>query len=593
VRRQTWLSLGLVGIVAAVYGGSLHGPWVFDDWASIPHNLTIRHWATALRPPGGGVTVTGRPMLNLSFALNYAFSGDRVEFFHATNVGVHLLAALALFGLVRRLGATDWAAGVIAALWAVHPLQTESVTYTVQRAESLAGLFYLLTAYWFVRGRYGLCIAACSLGMATKETVATAPVFLLFLDRTFMAGSFREAWRLRSRIYGWLAATWLILAGLVAAGANRGGTAGVGLGLHASLIYAANQFPAIVRYVGLSFWPHPLIFDYGTDWGHVSWTTWPCAAAVLGLVGASVLALRRHPIPAFLGISFLLLLAPSSSVVPIATEQMAEHRMYLPLAALIAAAVLLAGRWIKARSGALKSASVRGMPESPEGFRYPQRSGALPSASVRGLLESPEGFRYPQRSGALKSASVRGLPESPEAFRNPQRSGALKSASKIPQWLAASLTAALILSAGTATVLRNRLYQNPIALWRDTVHHRPANASAHLNLGYLLYSAAQYQDAITELDAAVALDPENAKALTNRGRCQLALQRPTAAQADFAAAVRADPAYAEAHNNLGVTLAMAGRPAQARAEFQAALRLHPGYAEAQRNLERLGGPGAP
>jgi hypothetical protein len=87
-----------------------------------------------------------------------------------------------------------------ALLWALHPLQTESVTYIVQRAESLMGLFYLLTLYCFIRGAaeegsrwYIPCVGACLLGMATKEVMVSAPLVVLLYDRTFVAGSFREA----------------------------------------------------------------------------------------------------------------------------------------------------------------------------------------------------------------------------------------------------------------------------------------------------------------------------------------------------------------------------------------------------------------
>src|SRR5208337_2368430 len=103
---------------------------------------------------------------NLSLALNYAVSGFDVRGYHVTNLAIHLAAALLLFGIVRRTATTFQGsrpepttppaatpiALAVALLWAVHPLQTESVTYVVQRAESLMGLFYLLTLYCFLRG---------------------------------------------------------------------------------------------------------------------------------------------------------------------------------------------------------------------------------------------------------------------------------------------------------------------------------------------------------------------------------------------------------------------------------------------------------
>ncbi len=102
------------------------------------------------------------------------------------------------------------------------PLQTESVTYLIQRTESLAGLFYLLALYGFTRGTeagapasrgwLGMAVTAVWLGVATKETVATAPLIVLLYDRTFVAGSFREAWRRHRGCHGLMALSWLLLA---------------------------------------------------------------------------------------------------------------------------------------------------------------------------------------------------------------------------------------------------------------------------------------------------------------------------------------------------------------------------------------------
>ena len=251
----SFLSALIVAATVAVYCGSFSGPFVFDDVAAILENPTIRRlWplGPVLSPPHElGLTVNGRPVLNFSLALNYAASGAAVWSYHALNLLIHSCAGLALFGVVRRTLGLDpgpategterdanMTALAIALLWVVHPLQTAAVTYTVQRAESLAGLFYLLTLYAFLRSAGcqlivdnrledgargasgGECAgerawlvgsaAACALGMATKETMVSAPVIVLLFDRTFVAGSFAEAWRQRWRYHGSLAATWLL-----------------------------------------------------------------------------------------------------------------------------------------------------------------------------------------------------------------------------------------------------------------------------------------------------------------------------------------------------------------------------------------------
>jgi protein O-mannosyl-transferase len=217
------LSAAVIALaVIAAYGNSFSGPFVFDDAATIvTSNPTIRHlWPIwrVLSPPHGGLPVSGRPLVNLSLAINYAISGQGVWSYHVFNVAIHILAAVTLFAILRRTyllpslqkrfgkASTLLALGA-ATIWAVHPLQTESVTYVVQRAESMVGLFYLLTLYCVIRGaqsaRAGAWYLAgavtCLAGMATKEVMATAPLVVLLYDRAFLAGSFRELSAARSR----------------------------------------------------------------------------------------------------------------------------------------------------------------------------------------------------------------------------------------------------------------------------------------------------------------------------------------------------------------------------------------------------------
>ncbi|HEX3728548.1 MAG TPA: hypothetical protein VHV47_02000, partial [Opitutaceae bacterium] len=212
-------ALLLVLLAIAAYAGSLGGKFLYDDVPGIVDNPSIRSLRTALIPPAGGLPESGRPLLNLSFALNYAAGGLNPWGYHAVNALIHGLAGAVLFGLVlgtwRGAHAVKFA-GMIALLWVVHPLQTESVAYVSQRAEALMGLFYLLTLYCFIRGWRGLSCLACLCGMACKETMVTAPLLVLLYDRAFVGGSFREAMKRRGRYYLALAATWIPLAWFVA-----------------------------------------------------------------------------------------------------------------------------------------------------------------------------------------------------------------------------------------------------------------------------------------------------------------------------------------------------------------------------------------
>src|SRR6188768_150583 len=239
-RGQVGMAVAILAVLAlAAYHNSFTAPFVFDDAPAITANPSLRPPASLARvlwpQVDGGATVAGRPLLNLSFALNYWAGGLDVRGYHVVNLAIHLAAAALLFGIVRRtvpVGGPGLALGLgTAALWLTHPLQTESVTYIAQRAESFGGFWLLLTVYGFVRASAGtgargwglVSLAACYLGVATKETIVVAPLIVLFFDRTWVAGSFGEAWRRRRDYYLALFASWLPLGLLVLSGAGRGG----------------------------------------------------------------------------------------------------------------------------------------------------------------------------------------------------------------------------------------------------------------------------------------------------------------------------------------------------------------------------------
>ncbi len=560
------LAAGLIVLAtAAAFSSSFAGSLVFDDESSISKNPTIRQlwpiWPT-LCPPRHGETVTGRPLLNLSLAINFAISGDKVWSYHAANLAIHILAALLLFGVLRqtfllpvmrdRWGAAALPlASVIALLWAVHPLQTESVTYTVQRAESLVALFYLLTLYCFIRGAsvegsgvrgqglrkfsvfsfqfrrihpsssilpsvawYAGSVSMCLLGMATKEVMVSAPLIVLLYDRTFCAGSFREAWRRRYGLYLCLAATWLLLGWLVISTGNRGGSAGFGVRM-SCWAYLGTQFGAIVHYLKLCVWPHPLLFDYGQGTAQGVMEIAPYAILVGVLVVATVVAVWRWPKVGFLGAWFFAILAPSSTVVPVATQTIAEHRMYLPLAAVICGLVaggFLAGRWL-----------VR-----------------------RGKI-------------SLLASQVMG--------------GAL------------TLLAGVAL--GILTFQRNVDYRSELSIWEDTVAKAPGNARAQNNLGLAQAGRGQMDEAMAHYRKALELKPDAADTHNNLGNALTGRGQIDEAMAHYRKALELTPDYAEAHNNLGVALAGREQFDEAITQCEKALELRPDYAEARGNLGNI------
>jgi len=548
----------------AVYANSFSGPFVFDDLNAIVENPTLRHlWplGPVLTPPSGGLTVSGRPLLNLTLAINYAFGGTAVWGYHALNLGIHILAGVTLFGIARRTLRSDpTAAFLIALLWTVHPLQTESVTYIVQRAESLMGLFYLLTLYCFIRwigdqgrensGRLRPLFAAfsilfCLLGMATKEVMVSAPVVLFLYDRTFFAGSFREAWRRRRSFYLGLASTWILLGYLVVGeGGGRSGSVGVGGGV-SWWAYGLTQFEAIVRYLQLTVWPHPLVFEYGTFWVKSAGQFVPYACVVAVIVAATGVALLRYPAWGFLGFWFFAILAPTS-LVPGTTQMIVEHRMYLALAPLLAG-LICGGHALLAAFAPTRRFAAGAWTLALLAF-----------ATVSGVLAASRNEDY--RSGeALWADTAAKRPESALAHNN----------------------------LGTALEKIPGRLNDAIGQYQEALQLNPGFHEAHNNLGDAwLEVPGKLNDAIAQYEEALRLRPDFAEAHNNLGNAWSRIPgRTDDAIAQYQAALRLKPAYAGAHNNLGKEwLALPGRSPDAIAEFAEALRLKPDFAEAHNNL---------
>ena len=355
-----WLAASVVALALIAYGNSYPGAWIFDDPYTIPANPGIGVlWppsAAIASPPGS--PASGRPLTALSFNLNAAVSGLHPASFRFVNVLIHAANALLLFLLVRRLLARmpRWrdtaptVAWMTAALWAVHPLNTSSVTYISQRAESLMALFFLAALYALARlGELGvarrwsaaaLVLAWCA--VLAKDVGAMLPLLVIPFDRAFFRATWREAWHKRKRLFVvMLIPAWLFL-GITYLSDPRQGTVRFDYQGINSWTYLCTQAAAIVMYVRKVFWPDPLILDYG--WPIVSvWREWlPHAVALTSVFAAGLWCMVRKPAIGFPVVMFFAVLAPSSSVIPVVTEIMAEHRMYLPSALVLLGAVLLA-----------------------------------------------------------------------------------------------------------------------------------------------------------------------------------------------------------------------------------------------------------
>lgn len=571
--------LALVGAILAAYANSLNAPFLFDDTAAVLHNPTIRElgsWAV-LQPPSDGSATTGRPLVNLTLALNHAWGGAEVFGYHAVNLAIHLLAALALFGLVRRTWAAarpksgpapESAALTVALIWALHPLQTETVVSVAQRTEALCGLWLLLTLYTFARGWRALAVLCCLAGMATKEVMVVAPVLVLAYDRAFMAGTLRRALRERRGFYAALASTWLLLGALlVHAGGSRGTAAGFGLGV-SPWRYLLTQTEALGRYLRLAVWPEGLTLDYGTHLAQSVADVLVPSVLVLALLGVSAWAWLRRPAAGFVGAWFFLILAPSSSVVPLVTQTIAEHRMYLPLAAVVVLAVWGVHalvprhlRWVCAAAVlALGAITIARNHDYHDAVTIWADTVAKQPGNAR--AQNNLGWAWHERGDFA------------EATRHYARAVALS-----PAYVSARYNwGALLLAQNDPAAAAEQL--------QVAVRLAPQHIDARVNLGNALLRVGRVDEAIVQFEAAARQQP-GADVQYNLGLAYLARGDDDQAERHLAAALQREPTLAEAYYNLGRIAERRGRAAEAERQYNAALALEPAHSGAHGRLGLL------
>lgn len=544
----------LVAALLVAYHDTFAVPFLLDDFFSILENESIHRigdWWAAFSPRAQ-VFTAGRPLLNLSYAVNYAIGGFSVTSYHVLNLLIHVAAACTLWAILRQTCARsaseplrtngDRFALVAALLWALHPIQTVSVTYLSQRAESLMGLFYLLTLYGFIHaaerrtlGWRVFTVTACLAGMMTKEVMVTAPVVVFLFDYVFISGSFPRAWRERKGLHLSLAATWLVVLALMLT--TRLAERGIGYRFRYSWFdYVKVEAGAVLHYLKLTVWPFPLIFDYGQEAAVPGMLL--LAACLLGvalLIVFSVVALLRRSPLGFLGCWFLLILAPTSSVVPVAGQPIAENRLYLPLAAV---AVLLAA-----------SMTVGGR---RTGLALLIGTGAL------GTLALARNEVYRTEVG-IWADTVAKRPGSARAHLN----------------------------YGAALARAKRLDAECVRQLETSIRLNPSYAIAHATLAGVYFHLNRLSDAVPHFQAALAIEPNDPLTHSNFGATLFQLGRWDESLQQFLEALRIRPTHAPSRVNAGILLARAGRPDEAIAMFEETLRMYPNDAGAREQLSKL------
>jgi tetratricopeptide (TPR) repeat protein len=543
----------LVGGLA--YANTFQVPFTLDDLTSIVRNPWIGNPGNFLPGDPSYEFMPRRWVVYLSFALNHHFGGLEVAGYHLVNLLIHLGTASLLYALViltfqtpqlatSRLARQDGTIALLAALlFVAHPVQTQAVTYIVQRLSSMATLFYLAALVLYVVARLNAekqeergvtwrtrllliaSVAAAVLAMKSKEIAFTLPLAVALYEWCF----FRGAWPRRLLFLFPLLATLLIIPLSILTGTMESGTEiGEQLRAHSDigrLDYLTTQFRVLVTYLRLLILPINQNLDYEYPL-FTSFLNPQVLASVLLLSVLLALAVYLHyrsrlandkeqapiavgePILRLISFGifwFFLTLSVESSIIPI-HDLIFEHRLYLPSIGIAMAMAVLVG---------------------------------LASAKTASFF-----------------------------------------AGRLPLLLAALV----VVSLAVGTWQRNQVWSSNVKIWQDTAQKSPNKVRAWYNFGTYLDDEGKPEEAIQALTRAITLDPQHAEAWHNLGRAYIHSGRSEEAVPLLRNAVRLNPEMLNAIINLAVALIQAGKPEEAIFIFERNLHRFADWPEVRLNL---------
>lgn len=471
--RGSLLCLILLSVIA--YSNTFNGEFQFDDDISVIGNPYVNDISRflGLNPVEG---ISGRPVTTFTFALNHRFGGLDVRWYHITNFLIHIFNGILIFYLVlltmnsSKLTALDQnhvlsIALISAAVFLLHPIQTQAVSYISQRYESLASLFYLCSLIAYIKARhvsswlvahsnnelrttnyelrtlhatrytlYAVSIISGILAIGSKEIAITLPVIILLYDFYFL-----EDRPFFKRVAGPGAFIVLaLIAGIIILiRISKGIDAGFSVKAFTPWEYFMTQFRVLTTYMRLLFLPinQNLDYDFRISKSLFEPDTLLSFVFLITLVAVAIMSFRKWRLGSFFILWFFIILAPTSSIIPV-IDPIYEHRVYLASAGIFIAGI--------------------------DGF-----------------------FRFgPYRFIREKFPKGKVI-------------------------IFASLIILLLLTLSITTFHRNMVWQTKLSLWEDVAKKSPMKSRARNNLGNCYFLLGKYFLAIEEYKKAIAIDKDN------------------------------------------------------------------------------------
>lgn len=542
--HQPLAQLALIALFGlGLYHQTLNAPFIFDDLGYLEDNPVIRNFSyffdfSQVRELDVATDLKNsfalRTLTYLTFSLNYAVSGMAVQGYHLVNIAIHIAAACLVYLFVllalrpltgtlqRPAGWVAWMPLMTALLFVAHPLQTQAVTYIVQRFTSLVALLYLAVLVLYIlartagtplrrRGYYALALLLALLAMKTKETAFTLPLSLALYEFCFLSGEIRKRLLGLLPFFLTMAVIPLTLFWLTATDGAHG-RALVDQSLNLVNFdninrwdYLITEFSVLVTYLRLLFWPSGQNFDPDYPLAHhfLELKTFSSFLLLMLFAGTAIILWRRSRrgeafqnhflrLAAFGIFWFFVTISVESTIIPIA-DPLVEYRLYLPSVGIFLAVMAALG-W---------------------------------------LME------------------------------------------KYPAWWRAALAGTLIAVSllGIATLARNRLYLDPLRMYDDAAAKSPAKARVHQALGFHYLGNKEYAQAIDSFTKSLQLNPNEVKPIVLVGYALGAMGRFDEALLKFHEALRLEPDNYLAHGYLGAALLAMGRPAEAEVSLRRSLQI--------------------
>ena len=599
-------------LCSIIYSNTLNVPFVFDDLDNILDNRHIR--LTGLDLAGLYEAAfkslhPARPLANISFALNYYFGKYEVTGYHLVNIAIHLINGILVYFLVlltfRQLHKTrdntdkqipEFSIALVslfaASIFVAHPVQVQSVTYIVQRMNSLAAMFYFLALLLFITGRlaeiksrrlllWSGCLGSWVLALGCKQTAATLPLIILLYEWFFFQDLNREWIRKNA---GYLVGTALLLVfisvvylgddpleRILASYKYREFTIGERL---------LTQSRVIVYYLSLLIVPAPSRLNLLPDFtlSHSLFdplTTFLSLLVLAGLIISAICFARQQRLISFCIFWFFINLGIESSVIGL--EIIFEHRLYLPMFAFAMAAGYLVSifpseRLILYSSCMLVIIIVLGT------ATYSRNKAWTGVVTLWADVVSKNPHSYRAHYNLGKSLQNEGMID--QAIIHYYKAISLKP-----------LHAGAHNNLGIA-LIDKKLYAEAASHFNKVIEINPLSADAHANLGVALEKLNRHEDAINHYAKALQINHAHVKAHYLIGSALQEQGKPEQAKYHLTKTLELKPDQPMAHNNLGVILIDQGKVDDAIVHFSNAIRLNPRFAFAYFNLayaQRLSG----